>query len=134
MTDTIESAAEVISRAAKHDEERVELDKYFAPFVEEWVDLQFRAGIFSRDDKMRGYWYHQTDTDAVIFHSESEYRDDRGDFEPLDETYIYIPISFMTGVNDTSRTKLAEMIEKHTAELEKAEQERLERRAAFRNA
>lgn len=134
MTDTTESVDSAIARAAKHDAERVELDNYFTPFVEEWCDLHFRAGIFSRDDKMRGYWYHQTTDDSIIFHSESEYRDDRGDFEPLAETYIYIPFSFMTGVNDTTRPRLAEMIEERNAELEKAELERKARREAFKNA
>lgn len=131
MTEIIEAPASVIARAKKHDEERVELDKYFAPIVEDWVDLQFQAGNFSRDDKMRGYWYEQTSDDAVIFFSSAQYRDDRGDYDPLEEKYIYVPISFITGENDTHRAELAEMIETRKAELARAEEERIQRRAAF---
>lgn len=134
MTETTESIETVISNARKHDSERISLDTYFAPFVDEWVDLQFQAGNFSRDDKLRGYWYEQTTEDAVIFHSESQYRDDRGDFDPLEEKYIYIPISFITSSDESHRIKLAEMIKTRNAELDKAEQERQERRAAFRSA
>lgn len=129
-TDT-PTAEEMIAKGKAHDEDRIKLDWYYVPVVEEWVSLHHRAGLMSRDDSLRGYSYYQTNDDSVVFYSEGtpSYFNDRGDSEPYDEKYIAIPFTFISGDGDTDRERLAEMIKAK----EKADAEMLEQRKAGRS-
>jgi hypothetical protein len=120
------TAEEILAKGKTHDQERIQLDWYYAPLVAEWVSLNYWAGLISRDDSLRGYGYYQTNDDEVIFYSEASpsYANDRGDYESYDESYLSIPVSFITGVNDTDRARLAEMIEAREKEQAKAMEER----------
>lgn len=131
MEDTATTIDEMLKVAKEYDATMQRIEWYFSPFVEEWVDLNYRAGIFGWNDSHRGYAYDSTEEDAVVFYSPAAPDDGyRGDYEPYDEKYIRIPIAFMKDEDYPGKQLLAEKIDERTKALEKEEAERKERRTA----